>query len=70
MHHREGAIANRDPSAGAHHLGDKLTSQQGGIPRREHQCIMEDVNQQALPTGRESTSIRDQTALEFLILPD
>ncbi|KAG5523667.1 hypothetical protein RHGRI_030600 [Rhododendron griersonianum] len=42
MHHRDCAIANGYPSAGAHHQGDELTSQQGGISRKEHQCIMEE----------------------------
>ncbi|KAG5552945.1 hypothetical protein RHGRI_010927 [Rhododendron griersonianum] len=36
MHHRDGAIADREPSADAHRLGDKLTPQQGGIPLAIH----------------------------------
>ncbi|KAG5513064.1 hypothetical protein RHGRI_038509 [Rhododendron griersonianum] len=32
MHHRDCAIANGYPSAGAHHCSDKLLPQQGGIP--------------------------------------
>jgi hypothetical protein len=42
MRHRDCAIANRYPSAGAHHQGDELTSPQGGIPRKENQCIIEE----------------------------
>ncbi|KAI8551063.1 hypothetical protein RHMOL_Rhmol06G0156000 [Rhododendron molle] len=33
------AIANGDPSAGAHHQSDELISLQRGIPQREHQCV-------------------------------
>jgi hypothetical protein len=42
MRHRDCAIANGYPSAGAHHQGDELTSPQGGIPRKENQCIIEE----------------------------
>ncbi|KAI8539220.1 hypothetical protein RHMOL_Rhmol09G0164600 [Rhododendron molle] len=30
--HRESAVANGDPSAGARHLGNELIPQPGGIP--------------------------------------
>ena len=60
MHHRECAIANGYPLAGAHHQGDELTSWQGGIPRREHQCVIEEGSRRdsAIANGDPPTGAR------------